>query len=321
MADSDQFIALLRLLIDRGCDPNDENGWGRSALQNYDGPAAAFSWLIAQTINDGGIPAGSDPLWRIGFSASKPDLVRAGLPESTVTFTAAQERTKRGETILHLSARMWSWRRSKAYYDDWSAKQVPEWESLIREAIGVGADLHAQTHRGRTPFLELLDAFRYELLSFKMKRLLTKTLHAWLTLLKEEGVDLKRYVEVETKLWDPEMLRLIGILEMHLNPRGWVKVVWETGVVERPSKSYDPALDIFGEDLPFRPVYYRYRTVTVRRFLQLGGDYGERDRPEESPDYPSDSDDDFDSELDTDLESDSDEDSELPSDVPGSWVN
>ncbi|KAH8803047.1 hypothetical protein F5884DRAFT_494753 [Xylogone sp. PMI_703] len=254
----EEYLALLRLLVDHGCDPNDINAHGETAFNNYRGTTAGLSWLRTRAINDGGISASADPLWISGFKKCSSRLVRASLPNSRVTFTSARELTKNEETILHFLVEAW-------YLDRRDC-----WESLIREAVRAGTDIHAQTFDGLTPFLGMflhlnkLDDWSYAKFrngsrSHVFRRYLGKYSHAWLTLLKDEGIDLKSYAEREMELWDPEIFRFLGITKIHIDPRGWVKIFWENDGYQWSPDRQDPAYHIsWTSAIPNDPSFYLF---------------------------------------------------------------
>ncbi|KAH8804555.1 hypothetical protein F5884DRAFT_901718 [Xylogone sp. PMI_703] len=245
----DEYQATLRCLAKTGCDLADlELVPGLRDRLVYNGPLSSLSWLLDKAISNGTVSE-NRPKWSlIFFTLVRPsvDFVRAALP---------------GSKKLH-----------QVLLDN-----IPDdWKSLAQNAIRAGADLHAQNSDGLTPFLRLLQD-QWGDRGYISRRQRRKILNFWLSMLKEEGIELKTYAQCEMETWDPIVLTLLGVSEIQIHQRGWVEISWLFNL-DDPSIKYDTVHNIFKENRPTS--WDRYRVVqhgTLKSFLTLCGDGEDRD--------------------------------------------
>ncbi|KAH7393579.1 hypothetical protein BKA64DRAFT_91682 [Cadophora sp. MPI-SDFR-AT-0126] len=240
-------LEILRLLLERGEGGlASVDGGGHNALQLYLGPVSTYSWLLEQGKSEVCPDEFAEPLWRQKFDTWFMDpvaLLREGLPNRQITEEVAMQRCGRGFTILHYAVQRWSHisTRGSFLFNDRELGtkdhlEFEAWEQLVKDILRAGADIHALSACGKTPFLVLLsNSFRVHWPHnsrhppHRTRRSLKKILAAWLRILEGEGVDLQAYEEREVQLWNTRLLKLWGgISSVEFMPRNWVEIYWDT---------------------------------------------------------------------------------------------
>jgi hypothetical protein len=276
---------------------------GGNALHVYKGPAKGFSWLLSQvTALEIQTQAQAKPLWVELFEMSWKDtieLIRQSIKSPASRFSIHQP-DQDGFYILHHAVRRWAF---YPYVRIEPHKANEQWESLLREILQAGVDVHSISPSGITPFQVLFgysELIHESSLSSHKRRDLRKRLSRWLQILQDESIDLRSYREKEHKLWNAQkMYSLKGITYMEIHTHGWVDVRWES--------PEDPFFEDERQDWAWG---LRSR---LGEFWGLIGGKTDQGLVIPCPDFDSSSNSDFDSDSDV-----SDSDEELPR-VPGGW--